>query len=202
MDDKDPRVVDPNKKFEDFRAHWPPIDLMATVAKEFVYDRDKYVKNLIDVGRILDAHGVKYLLAFGTLLGAIRDGGPCEGDQDVDLMVMEDQESKLVHMWLENQFLEECFCSNGFRICRVSNHMITVDRDNSYVDVYIFRPKPDGSSPGLRWCCNYSIDDWRIINPWTMDLHCRRWNIPAQPESYLERVYGHWKIPQNRHATT
>lgn len=190
-------------EFEKHRAEWPPIERMNEVARTFVYDWQKYVTNLLDVTEVLETHGIKSLLAFGTLLGAIRDGGPCEGDQDVDVMCLaHEHETKLFELWRDDQFVPGWFMEKGFEICRVSNHLLTVCRDDSYVDVYMFRPpRPTDDHPGKMFCCwHYWIDEWRIVNPWSMPLHGRRFWIPAQPESYLERVYGKWRIPSNVHA--
>lgn len=192
------------RKLEEFRSEWPPESSIKEMLSLWKYDHDVYIRNLVEIRQVLDARQIPCMLAFGTLLGAIRDAGPCEGDQDVDLMVTEEHEDKLVELWLENQFLPEpSFCSMGFKIVRVSNHMVTVMKDNCYVDIYIFRKKPDDVDDGMHWCCwQYRIDDWRVINPWTMNLHGLRWNIPGQPEGYLDRVYGHWRVPANRHASS
>ena len=189
-------------RFLEFRAEWPEESQLAEILASWKFDKQKYVNNLLDVGEVLDANGVPFMLAFGTLLGAIRDNGPCEGDQDVDVMVLEDQEPKLVKLFLEDFAMEHSFKLKGFRICRVSENMLTVDRDNSYVDIYIFRKMPDLEPNLMYGCCDYRIDGWRVLNPWTMPLHGRQWKIPSRPESYLTEKYGHWRVPQDYHAKT
>lgn len=186
-------------KLEDFRAEWPPIEILHNeIVNCWQYDRDKYIKNLLDVADVLNQKKVPFLLAFGTLLGALRDGGPCSGDQDVDVMTTEEHEDKLCQLVRTDNLFQK----KGFRIGRVSQHIVTVDRDKSYVDIYVFRPKPDNKQPGLVFCCwQYGIEEWRLKNPWKMNLHGREWLIPAQPESYLTQKYGDWRTPRFYHAT-
>ena len=195
-------------KFIECRSGWPDIygDL-AEVVKNWKYDRQQYISNLIDVRHVLEANGIPFQLAFGTLLGAIRDGGPCEGDQDVDVMTTEEHEPKLVKLFLEHDAMSGGFRDAGFQIIRVSNNMLTVARDGplgpSYVDVYIFRKQAGAGGNDIYSCAgSYTIDAWRIENPWTMPLHGLVWNIPGQPEGYLARVYPNWRVPQNYHART
>ena len=200
-------MKDPTQ-FADFREAWPDVngDLLR-VTTTYKFDREQYIKNLIDTRRVLDANGIPCLLAFGTLLGAIRDGGPCDGDQDVDLLTTGDHEPKLVKLFLEHDAMSGGFRDAGFQIIRVSNNILTVARDGplgpSYVDVYIFRKVPGAGGNDIYSCAgSYTIDAWRIENPWTMPLHGLVWNIPGQPEGYLARVYPNWRVPQNYHART
>jgi phosphorylcholine metabolism protein LicD len=49
-------------------------------------------KNLADFKRIADEEGMRFMLMEGNLLGAYRDGGFCEGDEnDIDLGIMDDE---------------------------------------------------------------------------------------------------------------
>jgi len=49
-------------------------------------------QNLTDFKRIADEEGMRFMLMEGNLLGAYRDGGFCEGDEnDIDLGIMDDQ---------------------------------------------------------------------------------------------------------------
>jgi len=198
------------RSFTEVRSSWPdPGGELRRLATEFKYDREQYIANLIDVKNVLDAHGVPFMLAFGTLLGAIRDAGPIEGDQDVDVLVDAIHEPKLVKLFVDHEMLSDGFKSFGFTPVRVSNHILTIERDgtDSYVDVYLFRKKePAEGVPddGMHWCAwQYSMDDWRIKNPWNMPLHGLRWDVPGQPEGYLSRKYGEWRVPRrNFHCQT
>ena len=187
---------------EQCRQAWPAPSVLSNVLWDWTYDRDKYIRNLFDVKNVLDAHGVKFLLAFGTLLGAIRDHGPCDGDQDTDLLVTSDDEPKLVKLFLEDEVLEDGFGVHGFRFARVSQWMITVARDHSYVDLYVFRRQPE-TEPNHVWrCMDHTMDGWRIANPWVIPLYGTTWNVPSRSEEYLASRYPNWMIPQDYHART
>ncbi|MCM1124308.1 MAG: LicD family protein, partial [Eubacterium sp.] len=57
-------------------------------------------KLLKDLDELFQKHNIKYFLAFGTLLGCVRDGGYIPWDDDVDLVVMPECWDKM------NQILE------------------------------------------------------------------------------------------------
>src|SRR5690606_14531053 len=44
---------------------------------------------MLDLNRVLDAAGVPYFFAAGTVLGLIREGGPLPGDDDIDVGVLD-----------------------------------------------------------------------------------------------------------------
>lgn len=204
-------------KFEQFKSEWPSGGIFDTqVINHVVYDRDKYIKNLLDVGHVLDAKGIPFFLAFGTLLGAIRDQGPCAGDMDVDVMIKSEYEPQLIELVKEQSF----FQALGFRICRMSTYYVSVDRANSYVDIYLMRPECEAVHFPIYYpadtlddvnkiedlddkhyhCYCYRVLKWRLDNPEKIFLHGRTWNIPSQPETYLADKYGDWKTPANYHA--
>ena len=183
-----------NARFKHYPFNWPDPSVMEEEVKTLKYDKDVHVRNLIEVGDVLGKNGVPFLLAFKTLLGAIRDAGPCEGEESVDLMIIEEDEPKLVELWMENQFLSDSLLSRNFKVCRVNEDVMTVVRYHALVNVYVMRKIPD-SSPNTRYQHEeQTIDGWRVKNPWTMPLHSRTWRIPGHPEEYLEIKYGaRWK---------
>lgn len=66
-------------------------------------DRDLAREYLLTVKEIFDRHKVKFWLIFGTLLGAVRDGGFIEGDKDIDLATYESDAEKRFPAILELQ---------------------------------------------------------------------------------------------------
>jgi len=159
------------------------------------FDRGEYIQNLIDTAEVLDRHNISFWAAFGTLLGLVRGDSPIEGDHDSDIAVHEDDEEKIVDLYLNPRPFE----LKGLLLGRASCDMMSLvrwDKEHkfcSYIDIYFFRRK----IPNWLMCSCYSIDEWRIENMWQMRKHGRVWNIPAQPESYLTETYGpDWKTPK------
>lgn len=62
---------------------------------------------LKELVRVCDMHGIKYYLAYGSLLGAVRNGGPIPWDNDIDMLFTREEYEKLkAH---RNDFAEDFF---------------------------------------------------------------------------------------------
>ena len=56
---------------------------------------------LDQIARVCDDHGLRWSLAYGTLLGAVRHGGFIPWDDDVDIMMPREDYEKLMALWPE-----------------------------------------------------------------------------------------------------
>lgn len=74
-----------------------------------------------------------FYLAYGTLLGAVRDHALIPGDEDVDVFILNEQT-----LFNNLPFLYQ----NGFKVCRIIAGCLYSFRvnENSYIDVYILKP--------------------------------------------------------------
>lgn len=92
-------------------------------------------ENLLLFKRLADKAGLKFGLAYGTLLGAIREHDFIPHDEDIDLWIMDEQlETFKDLLWdLKEQ---------GFNVIRFDrrNSLCSIMRDGEYMDIYIFRP--------------------------------------------------------------
>lgn len=73
-----------------------PGDFKKTYAS-FCQFQSLVVKTKQEFARICEKHNIHYQLAFGSLLGAVRDGGQIPWDYDVDCLVPFYEKEKLIH---------------------------------------------------------------------------------------------------------
>lgn len=156
------------------------------------YDPHVYASILMRTKIMLDMFQCPCYLGFGTLLGAIREGNFIAGDQDIDIIVLEKDEDKLIRA-----VQSSVFGIMKLKLLRVhSPYLISIGDQDQYEDIYIFRNQGNG----YYGCWEYRIEQERLENPDTMGFMGFEFLIPKDPESYLERVYGDWKTPSDKHA--
>ncbi len=66
------------------------------IYRDFRYYQDLAMKTLLVFHQICEQNGIRYQLAFGSLLGAIRDNGQIPWDYDIDVVVPFEERFKLV----------------------------------------------------------------------------------------------------------
>lgn len=148
------------------------------------------------VFKTLNKHEIHYWADFGTLLGIIRDGGIIYKDTDVDLSVIESEETL-----------------NKLNLCCLETHLLfTLSKDKnrrSYeakfrfiparADIYVYRR--DGAKRLYMGCegpfsdlpedlvMNFQIIIWKGIEV----------RIPSKTAQFLEYRYGSdWKIKKEK----
>lgn len=116
---------------------------------------------------------IKAFLVFGLCLGFVRDGGYIEGDNDLDVGVIcnEEEKDRLVNS-LKN---------NGFNEGRTFRHKNTHFHKNKVlVDIYF---RESGKF--------YSNLD-------SVHYKGKEYPIPSPIEKYLSKCYSNWKIKENQ----
>ena len=119
--------------------------------------RADFQKNGLKVLEFFDSvmtrNGYKYSLAFGTMLGAVREKGFIKHDADID-----------VFMWIEDysQFFLDCLLKNGFTISHtftVENDKyakeLTIMLDGVQIDIFFIYPPLDGRV--YPYCCDFVV---------------------------------------------
>ena len=131
---------------------------------------------------IMDENNIPYYLDCGTLLGFIRENGLMEKDTDIDVTIHLSNWDKLNSIDFNKYGLKRTRTLNGFPRYDDGN-MISVKTEysNFYCDIYTNPAFPQ-------------LDK--------KNLNGKSYNIPLNSELYLTQLYGNWKIPSNRHATT
>lgn len=103
--------------------------------------------------QMMTRNGYKYSLAFGTMLGAVREKGFIKHDADID-----------VFMWIEdyNTQFRKCLLQNGF----VFSHTFSVDNDKygkedtielDGVQIDVFYIYPPIAGRPFPYCCDFIV---------------------------------------------
>lgn len=148
---------------------------------------EKATSNLLDVKKNLDRHQVKFGLIYGTLLGAIREKGFIEYDEDIDLFVLEEDRDDLLSTLHD-------LIDDGFELIRYSDKLLSITRDGEYIDFYFF--KKSGffyrkCDVGLKAKAKYL--EHTIDYPFLGTI----FRVPKNPEDLLVDLYGkNWRIPK------
>ena len=97
-----------------------------------IINKEISARNLLDFKRVLDDAGITFLLSYGTLLGAVREGDFISHDEDIDLIVSCEQTQSL----LSSLFVLR---DNGFEVCRYDRRgVISFMKEGEYIDIYIY----------------------------------------------------------------
>lgn len=152
------------------------------------------LENLLDLARIFKSHGIEFVLMYGTLLGAARDGKLIEHDTDIDIGVLNLENHKMAQARSD-------FERVGLRVFRESGSknqpadFFSVSRGGEYIDVEILR-----SRKGLWFESIGRGSDWARslfffpLNELT--LEGTRFPTPRDHEKLLTVWYGRdWRTP-------
>lgn len=152
---------------------------------------------LLMVKSVFDENNLPFFLAFGTLLGAIRDDNFIKGDEDIDVGIKD--EEKLISI------IPELY-KKDVRLCRVlkSGVYSFMYKQGCYIDVYIARPFK--FSLFALWCVNfagYATPRSFFKEREFIDFLGEKFPSPKNPIKILRFWYGEtWNIPVSGHSYT
>ena len=143
--------------------------------------------NLLIFKRLADKAGLRFSLAYGTLLGAIREHGFIPHDEDIDLAILqEDIEIFKNLLW---DLREE-----GFEVMRFDrrNSLCSIIRKGEYIDIYIFRKLCDG----VREFNGEAILEKYLTDLEEIDFQGSKFLIAREAADFCLFEYGEsWKTP-------
>ncbi|MGB5966197.1 MAG: LicD family protein [Sulfurimonadaceae bacterium] len=151
-----------------------------------IIDPEIAKKNLLDFKKVMDVHGVRYGLWFGTLLGAVREGGFMVYDEDVDVFVLEEDRNKVLNALFDLEKL-------GMKVARYHDDksLLSVIRDDEYIDMYFY--KKDFTK---RRKTDNVIDAKYLEHTETIEFLGEQFPVPGNPKQVLSILYGEdWHIP-------
>ena len=143
--------------------------------------------NLLIFKRLADKAGLRFSLAYGTLLGAIREHGFIPHDEDIDLAILqEDIETFKNLLW---DLREE-----GFEVMRFDrrNSLCSIIRKGEYIDIYIFRKLCDG----VREFNGEAILEKYLTDVEEIDFQGSKFLIAREAADFCLFEYGEsWQTP-------
>lgn len=156
---------------------------------------DAGVELLALTKKLFDAVNMNFYLAFGTLLGAIREHDIIKGDEDLDIFVVNEDALKLIIPYLDE---------NGLHLIRVipgDTYSFRSDT-HSYIDIYILRKITKINI--WRYYC-YSLASMYIPKKYVkefqkIDFLGMTFECPKNPDKLVEFWYGKtWRTPIRGH---
>jgi len=150
-------------------------------------DIAKATNNLLEVKKILDSNNTRFGLIFGTLLGAVRENNFIKYDEDVDLFVLEEDKEKLFNCIHD-------FLNIGFQVCRYDKKLLSIIRDDEYIDFYFFKKALffyRTCIPGTTYRKRYLEEtrDYIFLD--------NVFQVPKNTKKFLKVLYGpEWRIPK------
>lgn len=163
-------------------------------------DKTQALNNLIDFTNVLEYNKVRWFLAFGTCLGAYREGKIIGHDKDMDIGIMaEDFDFSILSQMQEIGF--EVKFIFGMRFL---GYEIAFTRNDIKIDL-IFYYKKDDKIWNALWKNggrNGMSDIIKLVYPkelfdnWDMGyINGHKFIIPNDTISYIKSIYGNnWEV--------
>jgi len=147
-------------------------------------------ENLLDVKRVFDKHNIKFILAFGTLLGAIRQQDFIDWDSDTDILCFREDYLKIEPAFKELESLN--FTIPRVEIPLLDHYLI---RNNEKIDInWLIDNGHDELmyADWIKWDKEFFQDPLPTIN-----FLGEKFHINSNVEKLLEITYGKdWKVPK------
>jgi len=158
------------------------------------------LKNLADIRDVFDIAGIKYFLAYGTCLGAIREKNIIGHDLDTDIGIMdEDFNFSLIALLVKKGF--EVKYIFGMRHCGFE---IALYRNGVKTDIMLFYKKGDkvwtalwnnGGKNGMKDIIKEVYPAELFEGRKIAKLADESFTVLERAEDYLTAQYGDWKTP-------
>lgn len=151
-------------------------------------DKHQAKENLFLFKKIMDKHKLKFLLAFGTLLGAVREHDFIDHDEDIDLIMKKSDMDKFLSLLFE-------FRKYGFEVIRYERRgFLSLMRKGEYIDFYFYEPYPEDTD--LMYCCHAIFPKKLLEETAPITFLGKDFNAPRDYRKMMEISYGKdWMTP-------
>lgn len=164
------------------------------VRQSGLMNRDVAKQNLLDFKKVFGKYDIKFVLAFGTLLGAVRERNFIINDSDTDVVCFQPD-----YLKVEAAFKE--LDGMGFFIPRVGIPCL---------DHYLIR---NGEKIDINWLLDNGHNEWMYRdwikwnkkyynfpeNSQVINFLDTEFPVPNNTEQFLVELYGSdWRIPKNK----
>lgn len=150
-------------------------------------DQKRLNRTLEKVCDILNKHDISdWFIAFGTLLGIVRDNNCIKGDDDLDIMIHHDYQD------LRSVFEKEGFTFTSEFGIKNSDTILKTEPCDKYGSVDFYIAILEGE--------NY-FTAWQNVEFQNIEIEVKAWksthiNLPKNSEMILEKLYGStWQTP-------
>lgn len=151
---------------------------------------------LFDIKAALDDDGVPFFLAYGTLLGIVRDGDLLPHDKDMDLGLPWDMPREgLIARLARHGFFEP---KSQRQTAEDRKWCISLVHQKTGIVIDLFFFKPDGASLLSGFNRTPVPLLWRFdaFDQEALLWQGAHWNVPSPAAGFLENIYGpEWTIP-------
>jgi len=162
-------------------------------------------ESLLLLKSIFDDNGVVFRLGYGTLLGAVREQDFIKGDNDIDLVLLQNQRNRV-------NCLMDKLLIKGFVVIKKCNCFITLKRKGTLIDLYFFDQRNFIDKFFNRYTCSYGV--WCIYVPKhflfmnfeevfdEVNFIGKKFKTFFAHEAWLIRTYGDWTKKSNKKGNT
>ena len=147
-------------------------------------DRAISRQNLLDFYGLIKKTQIRWGLVYGTLLGAVREKDFIQHDEDTDIFIYYEDRKDLFSLLFDLDDL-------GFNVVRYEGFLLSLMRDDNYIDLYFFRKTYKGRRAGELFIpstffeSHESLDLFGVVFP-TLSHHV----------DFLRYTYGsNWMVP-------
>lgn len=145
-------------------------------------------ENLLDLKKVLDDEGIRFMLIAGTLLGAVREHDFITHDEDIDLAFLNEDKQRVFDILPK-------LINIGFKIARYDKReLMSIIRNGEYIDLYFFKPKK--GEHGVRTCSGWLILDKFLTRYGELNFKGEKFYVPEDYKEFLKCEYGDdWMTP-------